>query len=135
MTTNQLSLYDELHDCAEPPKVPTLSETQQALNSKIADIMFEHIGRANAITYRELAKESKLPLRTVRSTIKSLIEDEGAPIGTSSNSASGGYYAIATEAERRQALSEIDGRIRSLRKRRQALANAELMDIYDGEGT
>jgi len=103
-----------------------MTETQEHLNGIVADVMFAHIGREHAITYRELARETKLPMRTVRNTIKSLIEDEGAAIGTSSNRSTGGYYGIATEEERDRALNELDVRILSLQARRAALASAEL---------
>jgi len=77
-----------------------------------------HLGRARAITYKNLARVLKMDSRTLRDIVARLVADHNALIASTS---SDGYFYIQTEEELNHAKNEIISRVRKLAARKRGL--------------
>ena len=72
-------------------------------------ILSERRGRDHAISKRRLAHEMGVSERRARKAIRSLIEHDGLPIGSSYDSKRGGYYLIDDADELAAVIKQLRG--------------------------
>ena len=85
-----------------------------------------HLGRARAITYKNLALVLKMDARTLRDTVSRLVTEHNALIASTS---SDGYFYIQTEEELNHAKNEIISRVRKLAARKRGLVKGWTMQF------
>ncbi len=95
----------------------------------VAACMTDYIGEANAVRIENLAGRVGMHERQVRDILETLVTVYHWPIGAHAGKA--GRWIINDESERWQVLGDLESRIQSLRKRREALLTAKVPNALE----
>ena len=90
----------------------------------VAACMTDYIGEQNAVRIEDLSGRVGFHERQVRDILETLVTVYHWPIGAHAGKA--GRWIINDESERWQVLGDLESRIQSLRKRREALLTAKI---------
>lgn len=95
----------------------------------VAECMTSHVGEKNAVRIETLAGHVGMHERQVRDILETLVCVYHWPIGAHAGIA--GRWIIDNEIERWQVLGDLESRIQSLRKRREALLMAKIPNALE----